>query len=54
AFKPDPETFLKCAELMNVNPRDVEVFEDAELGIQAALSAGMKVTDVRSWYDSDW
>jgi beta-phosphoglucomutase family hydrolase len=54
AFKPDPETFLKCAEMMNVSPGDIEVFEDGELGIQAALSAGMKVTDVRSWYDSDW
>ncbi len=54
AFKPDPETFLKCAELMNVEPRDIEVFEDAELGIRAAISAGMKVTDVRSWYNSDW
>lgn len=54
AFKPDPETFLKCAELMNVEPGYIEVFEDAELGIQAARNAGMMVTDVRSWYDSDW
>ncbi len=54
AFKPDPETFLKCAELMNVEPRFIEVFEDAELGIQAARNAGMIVTDVRSWYDSNW
>lgn len=54
AFKPDPETFLKCAELMNVEPRYIEVFEDAELGIQAARNAGMIVTDVRSWYDSNW
>ena len=54
SFKPHPETFLRCAELMNVEPEYVEVFEDAELGIQAAVKAGMKVTDVRSWYDSDW
>jgi beta-phosphoglucomutase family hydrolase len=53
-FKPHPETFLKCAEMMNVEPEYIEVFEDAELGIEAALVAGMKVTDVRSWYDSDW
>jgi beta-phosphoglucomutase family hydrolase len=53
-FKPHPETFLKCAELMNVEPRYCEVFEDAELGIEAAIKAGMTVTDVRSWYDSDW
>jgi beta-phosphoglucomutase family hydrolase len=54
SFKPDPETFLKCAELMNVEPNHIEVFEDAELGIQAARNAGMIVTDVRSWYDSNW
>jgi len=54
SFKPHPETFLRCAELMNVEPEFIEVFEDAELGIQAALKAGMRVTDVRSWYDSDW
>ena len=54
AFKPDPETFLKCAGQMHIEPRYIEVFEDAELGIQAARNAGMKVTDVRSWYDSDW
>jgi beta-phosphoglucomutase family hydrolase len=53
-FKPHPETFLKCAELMNIDPAYIEVFEDAELGIEAALAAGMKVTDVRSWYDSNW
>jgi beta-phosphoglucomutase-like phosphatase (HAD superfamily) len=39
---------------MNVEPRYVEVFEDGDLGIEAALSAGMKATDVRSWYDSNW
>jgi beta-phosphoglucomutase family hydrolase len=54
SFKPHPETFLKCAELMGVEPEFVEVFEDADQGIEAAQKAGMKVTDVRSWYDSDW
>lgn len=54
SFKPHPETFLKCAELMKVEPGLIEVFEDAELGIEAARKAGMMVTDVRSWYDSNW
>ena len=54
AFKPHPETFLKCAEMMNVAPSDIEVFEDGDLGIEAAIEAGMKVTDVRTWYDSEW
>jgi len=53
-FKPHPETFLKCAALMNIKPEFVEVFEDGDLGIEAALNAGMQVTDVRSWYDSNW
>jgi len=46
--KPHPDTFLKCAELMQVSPEDCQVFEDGELGIQAAKTAGMKITDVRN------
>jgi beta-phosphoglucomutase family hydrolase len=53
-FKPHPETFLKCAELMNVEPSHIEVFEDGDLGIEAARIAGMIATDVRPWYDSNW
>jgi beta-phosphoglucomutase family hydrolase len=45
--KPEPDTFLKCAELMNVEPRYCQVFEDGELGMQAAQTAGMLLTDVR-------
>ena len=53
-FKPHPETFLKCADLMDVEPKYIEVFEDSDLGIEAGVKAGMIVTDVRSWYDSNW
>lgn len=53
-FKPHPETFLKCAELMGIDPEYIEVFEDGDLGIEAALNAGMIATDVREWYDSNW
>jgi beta-phosphoglucomutase-like phosphatase (HAD superfamily) len=52
--KPHPDTFLRCAGLMRVDPEFVEVFEDGDLGIEAAKRAGMMVTDVRSWYNSDW
>ena len=45
--KPEPDTFLKCAELMNVEPEFCQVFEDGELGMQAAQTAGMLLTDVR-------
>ncbi|WP_340110651.1 beta-phosphoglucomutase family hydrolase [Maribellus mangrovi] len=45
--KPHPETFLKCAELMGVEPQFCQVFEDGDLGISAAKEAGMFVTDIR-------
>jgi beta-phosphoglucomutase family hydrolase len=50
-YKPHPETFLKCAELMGINPSECEVFEDGNLGIQAARSAGMMVVDVTQYYE---
>ena len=49
--KPHPETFLKCAELMGVEPAVCEVFEDGELGMQAAKAAGMIATLVTDYYD---
>ena len=50
-YKPNPETFLKCAEQMGVAPADCEVFEDGILGIQAAHTAGMMVVDVTKYYE---
>lgn len=46
--KPSPETFLLCAERLGVEPKHCLVFEDADLGIQAALAGGMDVFDVRT------
>ncbi len=48
--KPHPETFLKCAELMKVEPKDCLVFEDGILGINAAKTCGMQWIDVRNYY----
>jgi len=39
--KPDPEPFLIAAERLGVKPEDCLVFEDTEMGIQAATAAGM-------------
>ncbi len=39
--KPDPQPFLMAAERLGVAPRDCLVFEDTEMGIQAATAAGM-------------
>ncbi|PWF46864.1 beta-phosphoglucomutase [Massilia glaciei] len=44
--KPAPETFLRCAALLDVPPGRCVVFEDAPLGLQAATSAGMACVDV--------
>jgi len=49
-FKPYPDTFVRCAELMGVNPVDCEVFEDGLLGILAAKAAGMMMVDVTQYY----
>lgn len=49
--KPFPDTFLKCAELLGVEPAVCEVFEDALLGIQAAQAAGMMATLVTDYYE---
>lgn len=48
AHKPHPETFLRCAELIKINPTNCIVFEDADLGVKAGLSAGMDVFDIRT------
>lgn len=39
--KPDPEPFLLAASRLGMAPRDCLVFEDTEMGIQAATAAGM-------------
>jgi haloacid dehalogenase superfamily, subfamily IA, variant 3 with third motif having DD or ED len=48
--KPEPDTFLKCARLMGVEPQYCQVFEDGEMGMKAARTAGMMLTDVRQYY----
>jgi beta-phosphoglucomutase family hydrolase len=44
--KPAPDIFLRCAELLKVTTTRCVVFEDSQLGLQAARSAGMKAIDV--------
>jgi beta-phosphoglucomutase len=46
--KPDPEVFLKAAEMLGAEPTKCIVFEDAQAGIQAALNAGMMCIGVGS------
>jgi len=44
--KPDPEVFLAAAQRLGVEPGDAVVFEDALVGIAAAIAAGMRVAAV--------
>lgn len=39
--KPDPEPFLTAARRLGVAPESCLVFEDTEMGVQAATAAGM-------------
>ncbi len=48
--KPEPDVFLKAAELLNVSPLQCLVYEDANLGLVAARAAGMDAIDVRSFH----
>ena len=40
--KPHPEAFLLAAEKLGVHPNTCLVFEDTDMGIEAATAAGMK------------
>lgn len=46
ASKPDPEVFLLGAKLLNMDPKECVVFEDAISGVEAAIAGGMKVIGV--------
>ncbi len=46
--KPEPDVFLEAARRLGVAPARCTVYEDTELGIEAARRAGMRWVDVRS------
>jgi beta-phosphoglucomutase family hydrolase len=47
--KPEPDLFLLAAERIGVPPERCVVFEDSDLGLEAARRAGMFGVDVRPW-----
>ena len=51
--KPDPETFLKCAEQLNISPKDCIVFEDAPKGVESALNAGMETVVITLMHEKE-
>lgn len=46
--KPAPDVFLKVAEQIGVPAEECRVYEDADLGIEAAKRAGMSAFDIRT------
>lgn len=48
--KPEPEPFLEAARRLDVDPARCVVWEDSDLGIEAARRAGMTWIDVRSFH----
>lgn len=48
--KPEPDVFLEAARRLGVVPGRCQVYEDSDLGIEAARRAGMSCVDVRQWH----
>lgn len=48
--KPEPDVFLEAARRLKVPAAECLVFEDADLGVEAARRAGMNCIDVRDFY----
>lgn len=51
--KPAPDTFLEAAYRLKVEPQYCLVFEDSDLGLEAAHRAGMAAVDIRLWIRSN-
>ena len=47
--KPEPDVFLEAARRLRVEPATCVVFEDTDIGLEAARRAGMQSVDVRGW-----
>ena len=47
--KPAPDLFLLAASRIRIAPADCAVFEDSDLGLEAARRAGMQGIDIRPW-----
>ena len=51
--KPDPEIYVRVMESLHVRPEETLIFEDTEIGIQAAQASGAKCIQVtNNWYSN--
>lgn len=49
--KPDPEIYTKTMDLLKVTPAEVLIFEDSEVGIEAAKASGARCIPVTpEWF----
>ena len=51
--KPDPETWLRCADVLRLPFTDCPVFEDSPKGAESALNAGMKCIIITSLHNKE-
>ncbi len=51
--KPDPEVFLKAADMLGIEYKDCMIVEDADAGIEAGTRAGMKTLSVHGAKGAD-
>ena len=51
--KPHPETFLKAAQLLNVESTECLVFEDVPKGVEAAQNAGMNAVVLTTTHQTE-
>ncbi len=49
--KPDPEIYLRAAQLLGTDPEFCVVFEDSYAGVRAGVGAGMRVVGVNTTHD---
>lgn len=52
-WKPDPALYLKAAEAMGYPPERCVVIDDAAVGVEAGLKAGMQVIHLNHFPDSE-
>ena len=49
--KPDPETFLACADKLGIKPENCIVFEDNPKGVESAMLGGMKCVVITTMHE---
>lgn len=50
--KPEPEVYLKCAAMMDLDPKDCVVFEDSLAGLEAGERAGCTIVGVATSHEA--